>query len=132
MTSEFTASIDVAAEPSRVFQYFTDPAAIVQWMGDYAVLDAQPGGEFTLDIQGIPIRGSYVEVVEPRRIVVSWGHAGSDTIPPGSTEVTFTFEEINTGTQVTVVHRGLPEEHLPSHQLGWPMFMGRLASAFAA
>ncbi len=132
MTSEFTASIEVGAPPAHVFAYFTDPAAIVQWMGDYAVLDARPGGEFTLDIGGIPIRGNYVEVVEPERIVVSWGHAGSKTIPPGSTEVTFSFAEIATGTEVTVVHRGLPDEHVPSHQVGWPMFLDNLASALAS
>ena len=126
MTSTFACSIDIDASPTTVFEYFVDPKAIVEWIGDYAVLEARPGGEFTLDIEGIPIRGRYVEVVEPERILVTWGHAGSATIPPDSTEVEFTLTPTDNGTLVTVNHRLLPDEHLESHQQGWPMFLTRL------
>lgn len=129
MTSTFECSIDVDAPPETVFEYFVDPKAIVEWIGDYAVLDARPDGEFTLDIEGIPVRGRYVAVVEPERIVVTWGHAGSNTMPPGSTEVEFTFVQTDSGTRVSVSHRQLPDEHAPSHQIGWPMFLGRLRKA---
>lgn len=129
MTGSFTTSIEVAAPPSTVFGYFTDQNAITEWIGDRAVLDARPGGEFTLDIEGIPVRGRFLEVVSPERIVVSWGHAGSESIPPGSTEVEFRFEPTTTGTLVTVEHRELPDEHVPSHRVGWPMFLRRLAAA---
>jgi hypothetical protein len=43
----YTASVHIAADPERVFDYFTKPAAILRWMGDYAVLDPHPGGQFT-------------------------------------------------------------------------------------
>ncbi len=128
MSSSFSTSIDVAATPSHVFGYFTNPAAIIEWIGEHAVLDARPGGEFTLDIEGIPVRGRFLEVVHPERILVSWGHAGSQTIPPGSTEVEFRFAPIPAGTRVNVEHRNLPDEHLTSHQAGWPMFLHRLAA----
>ncbi len=49
-----TASVHIAADPERVFDYFTKPTAILRWMGDYAVLDPHPGGQFTLDINGVP------------------------------------------------------------------------------
>ena len=127
MTGTFTSSIEVAAEPDRVFEYFTRPDAMVTWIGDHAVLDARPGGEFTLDIEGIPVRGRYLVVDRPKRIVVSWGHAGSDSLPPGSTEVEFNFVPADGGTLVTVEHRGLPDEHVGSHRVGWPMFLGHLA-----
>ena len=126
MTDTFTCSIEVDAPPATVFDYFVDAELLVSWIGDYAVLDAQPGGEFTLDIEGIPVRGQYLEVVANERIVVSWGHAGSETLPPNSTEVHFTLTPTDGGTLVEVEHRNLPDEHLPSHRLGWPMFMGRL------
>lgn len=128
MTASFATSIDVSAPPTRVFDYFTNAAAIIEWIGDHAVLDARPGGEFTLDIEGIPVRGRFLDVVHPERILVSWGHAGSETIPPGSTEVEFRFEPIATGTRVSVEHRNLPDEHLASHETGWPMFLHRLAA----
>ncbi len=126
MTGSFSSSIEIAAPPHHVFGYFTDPAAIVEWIGDHAVLDPRPGGEFTLDIEGIPVRGRYLKVVSPELIVVSWGHAGSEAMPPGSTEVEFRFEPVDGGTLVSVEHRLLPDEQLPSHRVGWPMFLERL------
>ena len=129
MTTTFTSSIEVGASPDRVFGYFVRPEALLTWIGDHAVLDARPGGEFTLDIQGIPVRGRYVVVDHPNRILVSWGHAGSESMPPASTEVEFGFTATPTGTLVTVEHRGLPDEHVGSHRVGWPMFLGRLAEA---
>ena len=130
MTGTFTHSVKVKATPEVVFNYFTDAELLVSWIGDYAVLDAQPGGEFTLDIEGIPVRGSYLEVDPPNRVVVSWGHAGSETLPPSSTHVQFTLTTTPEGwTLVEVEHSNLPDEHLPSHRVGWPMFMERLIEA---
>lgn len=128
MTGTFQCSVEVAAPPEVVFDYFIDAELLVSWIGDYAVLDAQPGGEFTLDIEGIPVRGRYLEVVPSERVVVSWGHAGSETLPPSSTEVEFTLAPAEGGTLVSVEHRNLPAEHLPSHRVGWPMFCERLAA----
>ncbi len=68
----YRASIVVAAEPEIVFEYFTVPERIVRWMGDYAVLDARPGGQFTLDINGVPVRGAFLEIDRPQRLAISW------------------------------------------------------------
>src|SRR6266508_3463294 len=71
MTAEpYQTAIDVAAPPEVVYAFFTEPDAIVRWMGDYAVLDARPGGEFTVDITGVPVRGRYVEVDPPHRLLI--------------------------------------------------------------
>ena len=127
MNDTFTCSIEVPAPPEIVFDYFIDAELLVTWIGEYAVLDAQPGGEFTLDIEGISVRGEYLEVVAPEWVVLSWGHAGSETLPPNSTQVQFTLTPTTAGgTLVDVEHRNLPKEHLPSHRIGWPMFMDRL------
>lgn len=127
MTDVFTHSIEVSVTREIAFDYFIDPELLVAWIGDYAVLDARPGGEFTLDIEGIPVRGQYLEVIAPERVVVSWGHAGSETLPPNSTTVQFTLTPSpDGGTHIEVEHRNLPVEHLPSHRIGWPMFMDQL------
>ena len=127
MTGVFEASIEVGAPPERVFRYFTEPELLVRWIGDYAVLDATPGGEFTLDIEGTPVRGAFLEVEPPERVVVSWGHAGSDSIPPGSTRVHFLLTPTDSGgTHVRIEHHDLPEDWMPQHRVGWPMFLGRL------
>ena len=132
MTFTYSCSIDVAAPAEVVFGYFTEAELLVSWIGNHAVLDATPGGEFTLDIEGIPVRGRYLEVVEFERVVVSWGHAGSATIPPESTRVQFSFGPTATGgTRVTIEHFDLPDEHVEAHRAGWPMFADRLGRELA-
>ncbi len=74
-----------------MFDYFTKPEAIVKWMGDRAVLDPRPGGEFTLFIAGTPVRGRYLEVDPPRRVVISWGRDGSTSFPPGTSTLEVTL-----------------------------------------
>src|SRR4029453_669959 len=87
-----SASVHIAADPERVFDYFTKPAAILRWMGDYAVLDPHPGGQFTLDINGVPVRGRYLAVDRPHRL----GVRRAPPPPPGC-------------------HRELPRWRSPSH-----------------
>jgi uncharacterized protein YndB with AHSA1/START domain len=126
-----TASVHIAARPEQVFEYFIRAEAIVRWMGDYAVLDARPDGEFTLDINGVPVRGRYLEVEPPRRLLISWGHAGSDRLPPGASTVEVTLTPDADGTTVRIVHRDLPEVEATQHALGWKHFLERLVTAGA-
>ena len=84
-----TASVFVEAEPDEVYAYFTEAEAMIRWMGEYAMLDARPDGVFTMDIEGTPVRGRYRELDPPNRVVFTWGFAGSDELPPGSSTVTW-------------------------------------------
>jgi hypothetical protein len=43
-----TASVHINAPPERVYEYLTRSEAIVSWMGEYALLEAEPGGRFHL------------------------------------------------------------------------------------
>jgi uncharacterized protein YndB with AHSA1/START domain len=126
-----TASVHVRAAPERVFAYFTDPEAMLRWMGDYALLDATPGGEFSVDINGVPVRGRYLEVEPPHRLLISWGHAGSDRLPPGASTVEVRLTSAGEGTQVEIVHRGLPEADAAGYARGWRHFLDRVAVAGA-
>ena len=114
-----------------MFEYFTRPESIVRWMGDYAVLDPRPDGQFTLDINGVPGRGRYLEIDPPRRLLISWGHAGSETLPSGTSTVEITLTPEDDGTTVRVVHRDLPVLEARQHAVGWPHFLGRLVVAGA-
>lgn len=127
----YTASVHIAAEPEQVFDYFIRPEAIVRWMGDYALLDPRPGGEFTLDINGVPVRGRYLELDPPRRLVISWGHAGSERLPPGASTLEVTLTPEADGTTVRIVHLNLPELEARQHAIGWPHFLARLITAGA-
>jgi uncharacterized protein YndB with AHSA1/START domain len=126
MAEPYTFSVRIEAAPDHVFRYFTEPASMVRWMGDYAVLDAKPGGEFTVDVQGVPVRGRYLELEPPHRLLISWGHAGSDALPPGASTVEVLLRVVDGGTEVQIIHSGLPEAEAAKHARGWPYFLGRL------
>lgn len=125
----YATSVRIQATPAEVFPYLTDGDLLVRWMGDWARLDPQPGGEFTVDINGIPIRGSFVEVDPPHRLVLTWGAAGSEMLPPGSTTVEITLRPDGDHTVLELVHRDLPPEELERHGIGWGHFLDRLVVA---
>lgn len=128
-TEPYRTSIDIAAPPEVVYRYLTEPESIVRWMGEYAILDARPGGEFTVDINGVPVRGHYIDLDPPHRLVIAWGHAGSDLLPPGSSTVEITLEPTGEGTKLQLEHRDLPPDEARMHGMGWPHFLSRLATA---
>jgi len=125
----FVTEIDIDAPVEEVFRRLTEPAAMVSWMGQHATLDPTPGGEFSVDINGIPIRGAYLEVEPPHRVVFSWGAAGNPALPPGSSRVEFTLTATAAGTRLRLVHADLPDEEAPKHGIGWAHFVARLAVA---
>jgi uncharacterized protein YndB with AHSA1/START domain/TfoX/Sxy family transcriptional regulator of competence genes len=123
---DYATSVDIAAPPDVVFEHLVTPEGMVAWMGQHAELDPRPDGTFSVDIDGSPVRGRYLEVDPPRRVVVSWGVAGSDVHPPGSSRVEFTLVPVGGGTRLDLVHRGLPEAQAPGYARGWGHFFGRL------
>jgi uncharacterized protein YndB with AHSA1/START domain len=125
----FTTSVRIAAPPEEVFPYLTDRDLIVRWMGEWADLQPVAGGTFALDINGVPIRGEYVVVDPPRRLVVTWGAAGSDALPPGSTTVEVVLRADGDSTVLELIHRNLPPDELPKHGIGWRHFLDRLVIA---
>jgi uncharacterized protein YndB with AHSA1/START domain len=122
-----TASVLVAADPEVVFEYFTRAEAIVRWIGENAVLDPRPGGEFMVDIGGVAVRGRYLEIDPPHRLVISWGHAGSQHLPPGASTLEIRLERHEGGTTVHIIHSGLPEPEAAGHRDGWRHFLAQLA-----
>lgn len=126
---DYSTSIDIDAPPEIVFEHLVTAEGMLGWMGQFAELDAKPGGSFVVDIDGAPIRGTYLEVESPRRVVVSWGVAGSREFPPGSSRVEFTLTGTERGTRVDLVHRGLPEAQSSGYARGWARFLSRLRDA---
>jgi uncharacterized protein YndB with AHSA1/START domain len=125
----YTTSVRIDATPADVFPYLTNADLIVRWMGDWADLDPTPGGKLILDINGVPIRGEYLIVEPPHRLVFSWGAAGSDTLAPGSTTVEIVLRPDGGGTVLELAHRDLPAEELDKHGDGWSHFLDRLTVA---
>jgi uncharacterized protein YndB with AHSA1/START domain len=127
--------LDIGATPATVWSFWTDPEKLVRWMGDVATLDPRPGGQFRLEYKSGDIaRGEYVELDEPRRLVVTWGwEAEGDPTPPGSSRIEVDLEPLDdgTGTRLTLRHSGLPSASSAGHDEGWRHFLDRLAGAVA-
>ena len=111
-----TATITIAAPPEAVFPYLVDPALFVRWLGDAAQLAPEPGGVFALDMGNTLVRGSYLAVEPPTRVVFTWGILDSATLPVGSTTVEILLRADGANTIVELTHRDLPAEWRPRHQ----------------
>jgi hypothetical protein len=72
-----TASVHIDAPPEQVYEYFTRPEAIISWMGEYALLEAEPGGQFVLDIKGAPVGHVAQDPERLSRCVTIAGHGYS-------------------------------------------------------
>lgn len=129
MSATFRTSIDIEADPDQVFDYFTRPELLVRWMGDVARLEASAGGVFSVDINGVAIRGQFVRLDRPRLIEIAWGEAGNAIMPPGATRLLVTLTAHRNGTRVVLEHSGLAADEAKKHATGWPHFIERLGIA---
>jgi uncharacterized protein YndB with AHSA1/START domain len=129
MSETFRTSIEIAAAQEEVFDYFVRPELLVRWMGDYARLEAIEGGVFSVDINGVLIRGHFVRVERPNLIEIAWGEAGNAAMPPGATRLVVTLAAEGARTRLTLEHSGLVPPEAKKHAMGWPHFIERLAIA---
>jgi len=131
VTDAFRTSIDIEAQPEQVFDHFVRPELLVRWMGDVARLQAVKGGMFSVDINGVLIRGHFVRIERPRFIEIAWGEAGNDAMPPGATSLRVTFLALGNVTRVELEHTGLLPAEASKHAIGWTHFIARLGVAAA-
>ena len=125
--ADYTTSIHIDAPPETVFSHLVVAERLVTWMGHRASLDPVVGGEFAVDIGGSLVRGEYLAVEPPHRVVVSWGMAGSADLPPSASRVEFVLTAVTGGTRVDLSHTGLPDDRAAGHSDGWAHFLPRLA-----
>ncbi len=123
------ATEHIKAPPEVVFPYFTDPALIVEWIGERAELDPRPGGLFCLDFGDTMARGAYTSVDPPHRVAFTWGVPGDDLLPPGGSTVEVVLTPDGQDTIVVLTHRGVPPVHIGDHGAGWERQLGRLPAA---
>jgi uncharacterized protein YndB with AHSA1/START domain len=131
MSDTYRTSIDIDAPPDQVFDHFVRPELLVRWMGDFARLEAVEGGVFSVDINGVLIRGHFVRVDRPRSLEIAWGEAGNQAMPPGATRLRVTLEARGGATHVELEHSGLVPAEAAKHAIGWPHFIHRLGVAAA-
>jgi uncharacterized protein YndB with AHSA1/START domain len=121
----------IAASLETVFQFFTDPTKMVQWMGTDATLDPRPGGVCRINPTGHAVMsGEFLEVDPPRRLVFTWGwETELFATPPQSTLVEVSLTPEGEQTLVRLVHRRLRPGALAFHRAGWEHYLPRLDAA---
>jgi uncharacterized protein YndB with AHSA1/START domain len=125
--------IRIDAAPSTVFEFLTDPAKMVRWMGTEAVLDPRPGGDYRVNISGHErVSGEVIEIVPDRRLVFTWGwEDGALPVAPGKSTVEISLEPDGQGTRLRLTHRDLPPGMHTFHRLGWEYALDRLTRVAA-
>jgi uncharacterized protein YndB with AHSA1/START domain len=125
--------IHIAARPETVFEFFTDPALLLRWKGLEARLEPHPGGIYRVVVnERSTVRGEFVEVEPPSRLVFTWGFEETDgLLPAGASTVEVTLTPEDGGTRLRLVHRDLPEPARARHREGWDHFLERLRVAAA-
>jgi uncharacterized protein YndB with AHSA1/START domain len=131
-----TASVDLAADPDRVFRALASDEITGWWVrpGVFDTRefegDVRPGGPWRCSgiFRGEPyeIEGEYVDVDPPRDLIQTWHPVGA---PPAATStVTYELERMDGGTRVTLTHGpfGSPEA-AESNAIGWQTSFERLS-----
>ena len=113
-----------------MFRAFTDPVAIARWLtneGDttkVVELDLREGGRYvfrgTYPGGDWEVRGVYLEVSIPERLVFSWSESMSGRPDSGETLVTVTFRERGAQTEILLTHeKDETEATRREHEDGW-------------
>jgi uncharacterized protein YndB with AHSA1/START domain len=129
--------IHIRATLETVFEFFTDPGKVARWLATEATLDPRPGGICHQDHAredgsggSYHMRGEFLEVSPPERVVFTWGFTDPDVrVPPGSSVVEVTLTPDRAGTRVRLEHRDLPVAEIETHADGWTGMLERLATA---
>ena len=131
----------IAADPETVFDAWTQPEHIKKWSAPEGMdipvsdVDLSVGGRFHLQMRNAEggmhnARGIYREIDRPGRLVYSW--AWDEHPDHGSSLVTVEFRVVDGGTEVTMVHSGLPDEKsVTDHEGGWTSCLNRLEGLYA-
>jgi uncharacterized protein YndB with AHSA1/START domain len=122
------------ATPEEVFDAWTDPATLQQFMAPGNVkrtrvkADVRVGGEFEIVMEQpdkeTDHHGKYIEIDRPRKLVFTWRsvHTGDrDTL------VTLYFTPDGDDTRILLVHEQLPDDVArKGHTGGWTGILDKL------
>jgi activator of HSP90 ATPase len=111
--------VTVPASPREVYDAFVDPEKHSEFTGSQAAGKAKVGSKFTA-WDGY-IFGKFLELEPGKRLVQQWQ---TTDWPEGYSPSRFelTFREVPEGTEVTMVHIGVPEEQEEELADGWNEF----------
>jgi uncharacterized protein YndB with AHSA1/START domain len=136
----------IRAPPSIVFDALTTPDGIAQWWGPdagpvlLAETDVRIGGRFRVRFRKLDgteheSAGEYLEIVEPKRLVMSWEwtNGGAPEEAGEVSRIEIDLKRIDTGTEITFTHARLRTQvSRASHEQGWAGALDKLVRHFSA
>lgn len=132
----------IPARRDDVFAAWSEPELLRRWWAPPGTeiksleLDARVGGRYRIGIQHsdgemMYVKGTFVEVVRPSRLVYTWAWEEDDG-PGHESLVTIAFADHGAETEVTLTHERLAsEESRDNHRKGWTGILDNLAATFA-
>jgi uncharacterized protein YndB with AHSA1/START domain len=135
----------IRARPSIVFAALTQPDGIAHWWGPdagpvlLAETEVRIGGRFRVRFRMVDgteheSTGEYLEIVEPKRLVMSWQWTrGGEPDEEGEvSRLEIDLKGVDTGTEITLTHARLRTEvSRASHERGWAGALDKLVRHFA-
>lgn len=128
------------APPERVFKAFVDADALAKWMppngytGRMDKLEARVGGKWHGSFTSLDgeethaFGGEYLEFEPNKRLRYTDVFDTDNEALQGEMVTTVTFQEVDEGTEVTIVQEGIPKAiPLEDAQTGWGQSLENLA-----
>ena len=141
---ELSLTRRVSAPPEIVFRAWTDAKQLAEWWGPRGFtnprceVDARVGGAIRIDMRApdgvvYPMRGRFVEIDEPHRLVFETAALDGNGKPMFEVLNTVTFTAVRNGTEISLVAevtRTTPEapRYLSGMSQGWSQSLDRLAA----
>jgi uncharacterized protein YndB with AHSA1/START domain len=136
-TARVQVTTIIRAPRERVFDAWLAPERLSRFLcaGDshVASIDVDPrvGGAFHVVMASergrSDHRGQYLEIERPQRLRFTWASPATNG---AETVVTVTFEPVEEGTRLTLVHTGLPDATAATrHEGGWQSILRRCREA---
>ena len=140
---ELTITRIFDAPRSVVYKAIAEPERQAKWLGPEGFttlaceMDTRPGGKYRFGMRSPEgtehwIGGTILEIVENERLRSTWSWLEPDGTPKHETILTFTFEDYQGKTRLTLHQSGFEsEDSRDQHRGGWNSNLNKLASYLA-
>ncbi|TDW87251.1 uncharacterized protein YndB with AHSA1/START domain [Kribbella pratensis] len=136
MDTEIRLERVLPATIGRVYDAWTRADLLAQWYCPNPELelkvqaDVRTGGSYVVEMGPHVVRGTYLEVDPPHRLVFSWKWDGTEDEP---TRVEVELTETLDGTRMLLSHTGFANaEDAANHRMGWDPEVLRLVELLNA
>jgi uncharacterized protein YndB with AHSA1/START domain len=112
------------ASPEQVWQAITTEKGLTSWLAVSAKVDGREGGDIAIEFDDGQVVSGTISRWDPTTQFAHTWIINSET----SSDVVYALTSTGGGTQLTLVHTGLPDEMCGGYTPGWHAFLARLSA----